>query len=48
MLVVPRGDPGAEAMAALQVEAERLTAWLGGVKVSTVYASLQMKSATLP
>ena len=42
------GDVGAEALAALQVEAERLTAWLGGAKVSTVYASLQMKSAMLP
>jgi winged helix DNA-binding protein len=48
VVVVPRGDPGREALAALQVEAERLTKWLAGAKVSTVYASLQMKSATLP
>ncbi len=48
VVVVPRRDPGSEALAALRVEAERLTAWLGGVKVSTVYASQQMKSALLP
>ncbi len=48
VVVVPRGDVGAEALAALQVEAERLTTWLDGAKVSTVYASLQMKSARLP
>jgi hypothetical protein len=48
VVVVPRQDPGSEALAALRVEAERLTAWLGGAKVSTVYSSLQMKSALLP
>ena len=48
VVVVPRGDVGAEASAALQVEAERLTTWLAGAKVSTVYSSLQMKSAPLP
>ena len=48
VLVVPRGDPGSEALAALQDEAERLTKWLEGQKVSTVYASAQMKSALLP
>ncbi len=48
VVVVPQGDPGADALAALQVEAERLTAWLGGARVSTVYSSRLMKSATLP
>ena len=48
VVVVPRGDPGSEALAALQREAVRLTRWLGGDKVSTVYTSLQMKSARLP
>jgi hypothetical protein len=48
VLVVPRGDPGAEALAALRAEAERLTAWLDGDKVTTVYASQQMRSAPLP
>ncbi len=47
VVVVPRGDPGREALAALQVEAERLSTWLAGAKVSTVYASPQMRSATL-
>jgi hypothetical protein len=48
VVVVPRGDPGAEAIAALEAEAERLTKWLEGMKVSTVYTSQQMKSALLP
>ncbi len=46
--VVLREDPGAEARAALDVEAERLTAFLDGVRVNSVYASLQMRSALLP
>ncbi len=33
----------AQARAALDVEAERLTAWLGGVRVGTVYPSTAMK-----
>jgi hypothetical protein len=45
--VVPRGDVGAEGRAALDVESERLTRWLAGTRVSSVYASLQMKSARL-
>ena len=36
------------ALAALRDEAERLTKWLEGQKVSTVYASRLMKSALLP
>jgi hypothetical protein len=48
VVVVPRGDPGAEALVALQEEADRLTTWLEGDQVSTVYASAQMKSALLP
>ena len=34
----------AAARRALAVEADRLTAWLDGVKVSTVYPSAAMKS----
>ncbi|MBB6626702.1 AlkZ family DNA glycosylase [Nocardioides sp. KIGAM211] len=41
-------DVGAEAVAALRVEADRLTAWLGGVRVSTVYPSMGMKQALAP
>jgi hypothetical protein len=48
VVVVPCGDPGSDVLAALQVEAERLTTWLDGAKVSTVYASAQMRSAALP
>jgi hypothetical protein len=46
--VVLREDVGAEGRAGLDAEAERLTTWLDGVRVSTVYASRQMKSARLP
>jgi hypothetical protein len=46
--VVLREDPGAEARSALDVEAERLTAFLDGVRVNSVYTSLQMRSALLP
>ena len=45
--VVLRGDPGADARAALDVEAERLTAFLDGTRVNSVYASQQMRSALL-
>lgn len=43
--VALRHDVGSDAVAALAVEAERLTAWLDGQRVSTVYASPQMKAA---
>jgi hypothetical protein len=46
--VVLREDPGAGAQAALDAEAERLTDFLDGVRVNSVYASLQMRSALLP
>lgn len=46
--VVLRHDVGSEARAALDAEAERLTRWFAGERVSSVYASLQMKSARLP
>jgi hypothetical protein len=46
--VVLREDPGADARAALDVEAERLTAFLDGMRVNSVYASHQMRSALLP
>ena len=41
-------DVGSEARAALKSEAERLTAWLGGARVSTVYPSIAMKTALDP
>jgi hypothetical protein len=46
--VVLREDPGAEARTALDAEAKRLTSFLDGVRVNSVYASLQMRSALLP
>ena len=46
--VVLREDVGADGVAALDAEANRLTAWLDGTRVSSVYTSLQMKSALLP
>ena len=46
--VVPRHDPGRLARAALDAEAERLTAWLDGEVVSSVYSSQQMRGARLP
>ena len=39
------GEPGSQARRALEVEAERLTTWLRGERVATVYPSLLMKSA---
>ncbi len=45
---VLRESVGVEATAALATEADRLTAWLDGIRVASVYASLQMKSARLP
>jgi Winged helix DNA-binding domain len=41
-------DVGADARAALTAEAERLTGWLGGHRVSTVYPSIAMKVALGP
>lgn len=41
-------DVGPQGRAALDHEAERLTAWLGGTVIGNVYASLQMKRARLP
>ncbi len=41
-------DVGAAGRRALDHEAERLTAWLDGTVIGTVYASLQMKRARLP
>lgn len=46
--VVLRDDPGADARAALDTEAERLTHWLAGESVNSVYASRQMREALLP
>lgn len=49
-VVVPvlREDIGAEGVAALAVEAERLTRWLDDEVLSHLYASEQMKGALLP
>ena len=45
--VVLRHDVGAEATAALEAEADRLTRWLDGVRVVNVYASPQMTAERL-
>ena len=45
VVVVPLEDLPDEAGAALEVEAERLGAWLDGVRIGTVYPSPLMKSA---
>ncbi len=45
---VLRESVGVEATAALAAEADRLTAWLDGLRIASVYTSLQMKSARLP
>ncbi len=46
--VVLRHDVGAEAAAALDAEAARLTTWLAGEVVGSVYASRLMKGERLP
>jgi hypothetical protein len=46
--VVLLRDPGPAARAALQAEADRLTAWLDGVRVGTVYPSPAMRAARAP
>ncbi len=45
VVVEPLEDLPAEATAALRAEAERLTSWLDGTRVSTVYPSSAMKNA---
>ncbi|NLW98682.1 MAG: winged helix DNA-binding domain-containing protein [Actinomycetales bacterium] len=46
--VVLHGDPGARVRGALDEEAERLTAFFGGVVISSVYKSHLMKGEPLP
>ena len=46
--VVYRRDPGRSATAALAAEADRLTEWLAGEVVGSVYASPQMRGELLP
>lgn len=46
--VLLRDDPGRDARRALEVEAERLTAWLEGQVISSVYKSRLMKGEPLP
>jgi Winged helix DNA-binding domain len=41
-------DVGCDGLAALEHEAQRLTAWLDGTVIGNVYASRQMKQARLP
>lgn len=41
-------DVGADASTALEAEAQRLTDWLAGHRVSTVYPSIAMKAAVAP
>lgn len=41
-------DVGVAGRAALHAEADRLTAWLDGVRITNGYASLMMRSAVLP
>lgn len=45
VVVEPLEDLSADARAALRAEADRLTGWLDGVQVSTVYPSSAMKNA---
>lgn len=46
--VVARRTLGTDADQALAAEAERLTAWLGGTIVNSVYASVQQRGLPLP
>ncbi len=46
--VLHRRDPGTTARRALDVEAARLTAWLDGQVISTIYKSQLMKGVPLP
>ena len=46
--VILREDVGADGRAALDTEAGRLTGWLAGEIVNSIYASRQMREAKLP
>ncbi|GAB3939906.1 winged helix DNA-binding domain-containing protein [Kribbella albertanoniae] len=46
--LVIHDDVGKAAHAALEAEAERLTEWLGGVRITNVYSSPQMRGLRLP
>lgn len=46
--VVPRRELPRDAHRSLAAEAERLTDWLAGVRIPSVYATRQMRSARLP
>ncbi|MBA3782910.1 MAG: winged helix DNA-binding domain-containing protein, partial [Nocardioides sp.] len=46
--VVLRDDVGSDALARLEVEAERLTGWLDGQQINSVYKSQLMKGERLP
>lgn len=46
--VILREDVGTDGVAALDREAERLTGWLDGEIVNSIYASRQMREARLP
>ncbi len=44
----PGADIGSEGRSVLDAEADRLTAWLDGVRITNVYASALMKGEALP
>lgn len=44
----PGTDLGGEGRSALALEAQRLTAWLDGVRITNVYSSRLMKGEPLP
>lgn len=48
VLPILREDIGSDGNAAVRAEAERLSTWLDGHVISSVYASAQMKQARLP
>lgn len=48
VLLCPGVDLGSEGGSALDAEADRLTTWLDGVRITNVYASALMKGEVLP
>lgn len=48
VVLAPGVDIGSDGRSALDAEAERLTTWLDGVRITNVYASALMKGEALP
>ncbi|HSN44006.1 MAG TPA: winged helix DNA-binding domain-containing protein [Propionibacteriaceae bacterium] len=48
VLLAPGVEPGTDAITALDAEAERLTTWLDGIRITNVYSSQLMKHQQLP